>query len=118
MPKPLPARIKGWQRNGGLVEMTSVEIRGGAADANAQGTMTLSANGGLEGLLELSGAQYDRLLAALSGKTFEITTRHLTDGETLSESSQTKTRKLPALRFEDGAAYFGSTRLGRLPALF
>jgi hypothetical protein len=27
-PKPLPARIKGWQRNGSLVEMTSLEIRG------------------------------------------------------------------------------------------
>jgi hypothetical protein len=27
-PKPLPARIKDWQRNGSLVEMTSLEIRG------------------------------------------------------------------------------------------
>lgn len=151
-PKPLPARIKGWQRNGGLVEMTSVEIRGASADANAQGTITLSEHGGIEGLLDLSGEQYERFFKALTGKNpttresnqatpeaadsaRQHAARRLPGGENKFEppqsenigvpnSSSEKTntpsisRKLPALRFVDGAAYFGSISLGRLPALF
>ncbi|MGH6837048.1 MAG: DUF2125 domain-containing protein [Methylocella sp.] len=117
-PKPLPARIKGWQRNGGLVELTGVEIRGTAADTNAQGTLALSDHGGVEGLLELSGEHYDRLLEALAGKNPEFATRRLPESGTKSQPSQTESRKLPALRFEDGAVYFGSTPLGRLPPLF
>jgi hypothetical protein len=113
-PKPLPARIKGWQRNGGLVEMTSIEIRGSAADANAQGTIALSEHGGLEGLLELSGANYDRVLEALTGKTSASGPA----GPAAPGAVNRARRKLPALRFEDGAAYFGSISLGRLPALF
>jgi Uncharacterized protein conserved in bacteria (DUF2125) len=100
------------------VEVTSFELRGNSSDANVQGTLRLSANGGLDGTLELSGAQYDRLFAALTGKPLETATRHLTEGETTKDSPSTKARKLPALRFEDGAAYFGSTLLGHLPALF
>jgi hypothetical protein len=146
-PKPLPARIKGWQRHGGLVEMTNVEIRGASADANAQGTITLSEHGGIEGLLELSGADYDRLLEALTGmnpatrmsdqatpgaaeRAREFATRRLPGGDIESKPPQSgapassleeknaASRMLPALRFEDGAVYFGSTPLGRLPALF
>ncbi|MGH6848417.1 MAG: DUF2125 domain-containing protein [Methylocella sp.] len=117
-PKPLPARIKGWQRNGGLIEMTSFEIRGSSSDANAQGTLRLSDNGGIEGLLELSGDHYNRLFEALTGNNPEFATRRLPDGETKSQPPQTESRKLPALRFEDGEVYFGSTSLGRLPALF
>ena len=148
-PKPLPARIKGWQRHGGLVEMTSVEIRGASADANAQGTITLSEHGGIEGLLELCGADYDRLLEALTGmnpatrmsdqatpgaaeRAREFATRRLPGGNieskpprsgapasTLEEKNAASGgRMLPALRFEDGTVYFGSTPLGRLPALF
>jgi hypothetical protein len=108
-PKPLPARIKGWQRNGGLVELTSLEIRGSAADAIAQGKIALSERGGIEGLLELSGADYDSVFEALTGKNPESRTPVAADRAR---------RKLPALRFEDGVAYFGSISLGRLPALF
>lgn len=151
-PKPLPERIRGWQRNGGLVEMTSIEIRGSGANANAQGTIALSEHGGVEGLLELSGADYSRVVEALTGKnlaartsnqgTSELTesagqhaTRRLPGNEIKAEPPQnenigvagppsektnapTRARKLPALRFVDGAAYFGSISLGRLPALF
>ncbi len=108
-PKPLPARIKGWQRNGGLVELTSLEIRGSAADAIAQGKIALSERGGIEGILELSGADYDSVFEALTGKNPESRT---------PEAADRARRKLPALRFEDGVAYFGSISLGRLPALF
>jgi len=108
-PKPLPARIKGWQRNGGLVELTSLEIRGSAADAIAQGKIALSERGGIEGLLELSGADYDSVFEALTGKNPESRT---------PEAADRARRKLPALRFEDGVAYFGSISLGGLPALF
>ncbi|MGH6836259.1 MAG: DUF2125 domain-containing protein [Methylocella sp.] len=83
-----------------------------------QGTLALSEHGGLEGLLQLSGEYYDRLLEALTGKNPEFATRRLTEGGTKSQPPQTERRKLPALRFEDGAVYFGSTSLGRLPALF
>ncbi len=148
-PKPLPARIKGWQRHGGLVEMTSVEIRGASADANAQGTIALSEHGGIEGLLELSGADYDRLLEALTGmnpairmsdqatpgaaeRAREFATRRLPGGDIESKPPRSGApassleeknaasggRMLPALRFADGAVYFGSISLGRLPALF
>ena len=148
-PKPLPERIKGWQRNGGLVEMTSIEIRGSAVGANAQGTIALSERGGLEGLLELSGADYESVLTALTGKNpasrtdnqatheaaHQHATRRLPGGGIESEPPQSKNlgvrapsseapaaptnkRLLPALRFADGAAYFGSISLGRLPALF
>src|SRR5262249_2593688 len=68
IPKPLPERIKGWQRNGGTAEVTRAEVRGNSSNANGQGTLRLSANGGLDGALDLSGAQYDRLFAALTGK--------------------------------------------------
>ena len=113
-PKPLPERIKGWQRNGGLVEMTSIEIRGSAADANAHGMIALSEHGGIEGLLELSGANYDGLLEALTGETHASGPA----GPAAPGAADRTRRKLPALRFEDGAAYFGSISLGRLPALF
>jgi len=145
-PKPLPARIKGWQRNGGLVEMTSLEFRGGSTNANAQGTIRLSEHGGADGLLELSGADYDSVYAALTGKTTtsrtdsqatpeaaDNTRQHVTrrlPGAGIEENpgvptlssevpaAPTNNRKLPALRFADGAVYFGSISLGRLPALF
>jgi hypothetical protein len=118
IPKPLPERIKGWQRNGGTIEVTSVELHGTAADATAQGTLHLSPTGGVEGILELSDAQYDPLYAALTGKPSETSPRRSTDNETNRDAPTARDRKLPALRFEDGAAYFGSTPLGRLPALF
>ena len=95
--------------------------------------------------MELSGADYENIFAALTGKNpasqneqsgqtkaadsaQQHATRRLPGDEksnngTLATSSEnplapTKSRNLPALRFEDGAAYFGSTLLGRLPALF
>lgn len=113
-PKPLPERIKGWQHHGGLVEMTSIEIRGSAVDANAQGTIALSEHGGIEGLLELSGEQYDQLFKALTGDAPASGPA----GPAAPGAADRAHRKLPALRFVDGAAYFGSTSLGRLPALF
>jgi hypothetical protein len=151
-PKPLPERIRGWQRNGGVVEMTSIEIRGRDVNANAQGTIALSQRGGLDGLLELSGERYDRLFEALTGQnpTIRGTNEPAAsnadgrsqiakrpsgerDGGSGSPSPENsadptqsppkanvlnKSRRLPALRFVDGAAYFGSVSLGRLPALF
>jgi hypothetical protein len=148
-PKPLPARIREWQRNGGLVEMTSVDVHGSSANANAQGTIALSASGGIEGTLELFGEEYDRLFEAFTGNnpasgtsdqlaatetdgSREVATRSLRAGEVASErlhagiptqsSPETrlpnKSRRLPAIRFVDGAAYFGSILLGRLPPCF
>jgi hypothetical protein len=118
VPRPLPERIKGWQRNGGTVEVTSVELRGTGTDATARGVLRLSQNGGVEGALELSDAQYDQLYAALTGRPSETGTRRFTDNEANRDAPATRARKLPALRFVDGAAYFGSTPLGRLPAFF
>jgi hypothetical protein len=149
-PKPLPARIREWQRNGGLVEMTRVEVHGSSANANAQGTIALSASGGIDGTLEFSGEEYDRLFAAFTGNnpaggasnqlaatetdaSRHVVTRSLRGGDVASEplhagnhgiparsSPETKlpTNSLPAIRFVDGAAYFGSILLGRLPPLF
>ncbi|HXN89544.1 MAG TPA: DUF2125 domain-containing protein [Methylocella sp.] len=150
--KPLPARIREWQRNGGLVEMTSVEVNGSSASANAQGTIALSASGGIDGTLELSGEEYDRLFEAFTGNnpasgksdqlaatktdgSRQVATRSLRGGDVASEplharnpgiptqsSPETKlpnkSRRLPAIRFVDGAAYFGSILLGRLPPFF
>ena len=70
-PKPLPARIREWQRNGGHVELTSVDVHGSSATANAQGTIALSASGGIEGTLDLSGEEYDRLFEAFTGNPSE-----------------------------------------------
>ncbi len=151
-PKPLPARIREWQRNGGLVEMTSVDIHGSSANAKAQGTIALSASGGIDGTLELSGEEYDRLFEAFTGNnpangtseqlmatktdgSRQVATRSLRGGDTASEPLHpgnpgipaqsspgaklpTKSRGLPAIRFVDGAAYFGSISLGRLPPFF
>jgi hypothetical protein len=151
-PKPLPARIREWQRNGGLVEMTSVDVHGSSANANAQGTIALSASGGIDGTLELSGEEYDRLFEAFTGKnpasgtsdqlaatetdgSRRVATRSLRGGDVASEplhagnpgiptqsSPETKlpnkSRRLPAIRLVDGAAYFGSILLGRLPPFF
>ncbi|HEY4849017.1 MAG TPA: DUF2125 domain-containing protein [Methylocella sp.] len=148
-PKPLPARIREWQRNGGLVEMTSVDVHGSSANANAQGTIALSASGGIEGTLELSGEEYDRLVEAFTGNnpasgtrdqlaatetdgSRQVATRSLRGRDAASEpphagnpaesSPETKlpnkSRILPAIRFVDGAAYFGSILLGRLPLFF
>ncbi len=151
-PKPLPARIREWQRNGGHVEMMIVDVRGSSANANAQGTIALSASGGIDGTLELSGEEHDRLFEAFTGKnpasatsdqlaatetegSREVATRSLRAGEVASEplhagnpgiptpsSPKTKlpnkSQRLPAIRFVDGAAYFGSILLGRLPPFF
>jgi hypothetical protein len=149
-PKPLPARIREWQRNGGRVEMTSVDVHGSSANANAQGTIALSASGGIDGTLELSGEEYDRLFEAFTGTNpasgsgqlaatetggnDQVATRSLHAGDIASEPSHSgspgiqtpspetklpnKSRRLPAIRFLDGAAYFGSILLGRLPPFF
>jgi len=151
-PKPLPAQIREWQRNGGLVEMTSVDVHGSSANANAQGTIALSASGGIDGTLELSGEEYDRLFEVFTGDnpasgtrdqlaaaetdgSRQVATRSLRGGDVASEpphagnpgvptqlSPETKlpnkSRRLPAIRFVDGAVYFGSILLGRLPPFF
>ena len=149
-PKPLPARIREWQRNGGLIEMTRFEVHGSSANANAQGTIALSASGGIDGTLELSGEEYDQLFEAFAGDnpasgardqlaatetdgSRHVATRSLHGGDVASEplhagnpgiparsSPETNlpTNSLPAIRFVDGAAYFGSILLGRLPPLF
>ena len=48
-----------------LVEMTRVEVHGSSANANAQGTIALSASGGIDGTLEFSGEEYDRTLRSV-----------------------------------------------------
>ena len=147
-PKPLPARIREWQRNGGLLEMTSVEVRGSSANVNAQGTIALSASGGIDGTLELSGEEYDRLFEAFTGEnpasgtsdqlvaetggSRQVATRSIRRGSAASEAPHAsnpaqsspatklpnKSRRLPVIRFVDGAAYFDSIPLGRLPPFF
>jgi len=132
--------------------MTSVDVHGSSANANAQGTIALSASGGIDGTLELSGEEYDRLFEAFTGNnpasgksdqlaatktdgSRQVATRSLRGGDVASEplharnpgiptqsSPETKlpnkSRRLPAIRFVDGAAYFGSILLGRLPPFF
>ncbi len=131
--------------------MMSLELRGSSTDTNAQGTIRLSEHGGVDGLLELSGADYYSVNVALTGKTTasrtggqatpeaadtrQHATRRLPGAGIESEPPQSKkpsvptlssemraapsnNRKLPALRFADGAVCFGSILLGRLPALF
>lgn len=112
----------------------------------------LGASGGIDGTLELSGEEYDRLSAAFTSNnpagsasnqlaanetdaSQQVATRSLRGGDVASErlhagnpgipaqsSPETKlptnSRRLPAIRFVDGAAYFGSILLGRLPPLF
>jgi hypothetical protein len=93
-PKPLSARMRDWQRNGGLVEITSVDVQGSWANANAQGKIALSASGGIDGTLELSGEKYDRLFEAFTGKNpAHLTSDQLAATET-EGSRQVLTRSL------------------------
>jgi hypothetical protein len=147
-PKPLPARIREWQRNGGLLEMTSVDVHGSSENANAQGTIALSPSGGIDGTLELSGEEYDRLFEEFTGKnpasgtsdqlaeerdgSRQVATRSIRGGYAASEPHHAlnpaqsspeeklpnKSQRHPVMRFLDGAAYFDSISLGRLPPFF
>jgi hypothetical protein len=141
-PRSWPERLREWQERGGHVDISKARIQQDDVIAVGAGTLKLTANGNLDGTLQVSVVGLDKVL-----KVFEID-RIMSEGQigsTLgaldrlipglgdiarqnapsliaSIGQRTVLEDKPAtaflLRFVDGVVFLGPIQVGRVAALF
>jgi hypothetical protein len=146
-PKPWPVRFRELQAAGGRIDITQARVQQGETIAVGGGSLSLNANGRLEGQLRVTvagiepflasiGAQravqtspdmnkvagaLDRLLPGLGGVARQQAGTSMSLGINLLGEQTTLEGKravtLP-LRFDDGSIFLGPIRIGNAPALF
>lgn len=146
-PKPWPARFRELQAAGGRIDITQARVQQGETIAIGGGTLSLNANGrlegqlkvtvaGVEGFLNAIGAQQmvqnsptvdrlagalDRLAPGLGTMARQQASANIASGIYLiGEQTTLEGRRavtLP-LRFDDGAMFLGPIPIGVTPALF
>ena len=146
-PKPWPARFREIQAAGGRIDITQARVQQGETIAVGGGSLSLNANGRLEGQLRVTvagveaflnniGAQQmvqnspnmdklagtlDRLLPGLGNAARQQTGAGMSLGINLLGEQTTLEGKravtLP-LRFDDGSVFLGPIQIGNAPALF
>ena len=146
-PKSWPDRLRQLQAANGRIEITQARVQQGPTLAVGKGTLSLTANGrlngelritiaGLEPFLAAIGAQQavqkspdmdkvagalDRLLPGLGNVAREQAGANLSVGISLlgqQTSLEGKRAVMLPLRFDDGAIYLGPIKIGNAPALF
>jgi hypothetical protein len=147
-PKPWPARFREIQAAGGRIDITQARVQQGDTIVVGSGTLSLNANGRLDGQLRVTGAgleaflaslnveqkvqtspdtdkvagALDRLLPGLGGVARQqATSSNLSLGINLLGQQTTLEGKHAVtlpLRFEDGAVFLGPIKFGVVPALF
>ena len=146
-PKPWPVRFREIQTAGGRIDITQARVQQGDILAVGSGSLSLNANGRLEGQLRVTiagldqfldkiGAQrivqnsstmdrvagaLDRLAPGLGGLARQQAGQNVSAGINLiGEQTTLEGRRAVAvpLRFSDGAAFLGPVPLGKTPALF
>ncbi|HEX3710335.1 MAG TPA: DUF2125 domain-containing protein [Pseudolabrys sp.] len=146
-PKPWRERYRELQAAGGRIDITQARVKQGPTLAVGKGTLSLNANGRLEGQLQVTvaglepfltaiGAQkavqtsrdmdkvagaLDRLLPGLGNVAREQAAANLSSGINLLGQQTTlegqQAVTLP-LRLSDGAIFLGPIPVGKTPALF
>ena len=147
-PKPWPARFREIQAAGGRIDITQARVQQGDTIAIGSGSLSLNANGRLDGQLRVTVAgleaflaslnveqkvqtspdmdkvagALDRLLPGLGGVARQqATSSNLSLGINLLGQQTTLEGKHAvtlSLRFEDGAVFLGPIKFGVVPALF
>jgi hypothetical protein len=145
-PKPWPVRLQELQARGGSIEITNARVHQGETIAVTEGTLALTAGGGLDGQLEVTIAGAERVLKALDLDRFlsagrvgatlnsldaivpglgRLARRNAAPGIVaglglIGQNTTLEGRsavRLP-LRFADGAVMLGPIPLGHVPPLF
>jgi hypothetical protein len=146
-PKPWPARFREMQAADGRIDITKARVQQGDILATGSGTLSINANGRLEGELRVILAGVDQLLAVL-GVQQRVQTSPSMDklvgaldrlapglGDVarqqaganislginlLGEQTTLEGKRAVALplRFTDGSAFLGPIPIGNVPALF
>jgi hypothetical protein len=146
-PKPWPVRFRELQAAGGRIDITQARVQQGETIAVGSGSLSLNANGRLDGQLRVTVAglepflasinaeqaaqtspdmdkvagALDRLLPGLGGVARQKASSNLSLGINLLGEQTTLEGKravtLP-LRFDDGSVFLGPIKFGNTPALF
>jgi len=147
-PKPWPVRFREMQAAGGRIDITQARVHQGETIAVGSGSLSLNANGRLDGQLRVTVAglesflaslnvgqavqtspdmdkvagALDRLLPGLGGAARQqATSSNLSLGINLLGEQTTLEGKRAVtlpLRFDDGTIFLGPLRIGTTPALF
>ena len=147
-PKPWPVRFREMQAAGGRIDITQARVHQGETIAVGSGSLSLNANGRLDGQLRVTVAglepflasisvqqavqaspdmdkvagALDRLLPGLGGVARQqATSSNLSLGINLLGEQTTLEGKRAVtlpLRFDDGTIFLGPLRIGTTPALF
>jgi hypothetical protein len=120
-PKGWPARFREIQAAGGRIEITSARVAQGETLAVGSGTLTLNAQGRLEGEVNLVVAGLDAFVNAVMAARRQQAGIGVTLGlSLLGGTAQVEGRPAIALplRMRDGAVFLGPLALGQIPALF
>lgn len=120
-PKPWPERFREIQRSGGSIEIRNARIQQGETLAIGKGTVTINAQGRLDGQINVVVAGLESLIneyAAANKKKLGFSVSiglGLLGGNATIEGR--RAMALP-LRINDGAMMLGPIRFGEIPALF
>ncbi len=147
-PKPWPARFREIQAAGGRIDIEQARVQQGATIAVGSGSLSLNANGRLDGQLRVTVAglepflasinveqavqtspdmdkvagALDRILPGLGGVARQqATSSNFSLGiNLLGEQTVLEGKRAVTLplRFDDGAVFLGPIRIGNTPALF
>jgi hypothetical protein len=146
-PKPWPARFREIQAAGGRIDITQARVQQGDILAVGAGSLSLNANGRLEGQLRVTMVGLEQFLAAIGAQQRVQTSPHMdklvgaldrlapglgdvarqqaganiSAGVNLLGEQTTlegKRAVILPLRFNDGAVFLGPIPIGNTPALF
>jgi hypothetical protein len=147
LPKPWPVRFREMQAADGRIDITNARVQQGEILATGSGTLSLNANGRLEGELRVTMAGLDQFLAALGVQQQvqaspnmdklagaldrlapglgEVARQQAGAGVSLGinllgeqTTLEGKRAVMLPLRFTDGSAFLGPIPVGHVPALF
>ena len=120
-PKSWSARFREMQANGGRIEITRARLEQGQTLALGSGTLSINANGRLDGQINMAVAGVEGFINALGAATQQRTGLGFTLGlGLLGGNAQVEGRRAIALplRIGDGTVYFGPLKVGEIPPLF
>jgi hypothetical protein len=145
-PKPWPVLFKQWQARGGTLEISKARVQQGDVIAVGNGTLSLTARGGLTGQMQVTIVELAKVLQGLGinrivsqgdiGSAIDALDRMLPGLGAIARQNagpgivaglgavgqSTTLEGKPAvtvpLRFDDGEVLLGPFRLGRAPPLF
>ena len=147
-PKPWPVRFRELQAAGGRIDITQARVQQGETIAVGSGSLSLNANGRLDGQLRVTVAGLEPFLASINVQQMvqtspdvdkvagaldrllpglgnvarqQATSSNLSLGINLLGEQTTLEGKRAVtlpLRFDDGAVFLGPIKFGNTPALF